>query len=98
MAGKRPKVGRLPFVKNSRTHHILLLAASRANAEQAMTIADVKSVLNPASRKSTDHDALRHLVNCKLLDRVSPDQWVITLGGRAALYDCANRKTYERKY
>lgn len=94
MAGKRPKVGRLPFVHNSRTHHILLLAASRSNAKKPMTFADVKSVLKPSPRTNRDHDALRHLVNNRLLARLGPDQWAITRTGMAALGESVNRKTY----
>ena len=93
MPSKRIPVERLPIKRSSPSHDVLLLAASRRNAGDVLTVDTVIHVLGRCRSPKKVHDAAGHLVKHDLLAEVGSGEWSITQHGESVLSEIARRNT-----
>jgi hypothetical protein len=92
MPGKRPLTPRLPFVKGSSTHDLLMLAASqRRGKEKVLTPEIAVYVMAKFTNANKVREVASRLCALGLLNRVGDDQWQITQQGEMVLYEATKR-------
>ena len=93
MPSKRIPVERLPIKRSSPSHDFLLLAASRRNAGDVLSVDTAIHVLGRCRSPKKVHDTAGHLVKHNLLIEIGSGEWSITKHGESVLSEIARRNT-----
>lgn len=82
---------RLPFLRNSSSHDLLLLAVSQTRARGYVDVETAMYVLVKFTKPSKVRDAAERLVKLGLLEEVRSDAWKITRLGETVLHQSADK-------
>jgi hypothetical protein len=82
---------RIPFLRNSSSHDLLLLAVSQTRAQGYLDVETAMYVLVKFTKPSMVRSTAERLVKLGLLEQVESDAWKITQLGATTLHQSADR-------
>lgn len=81
------------MLRNSKSHNLLLAAASLDRAKREITAANVMEIVKCFDKPGRFLESARHLMAHGLLVQVDESSWRITTAGKNALYDLTERRS-----
>lgn len=94
MSKPRELQPKLPVVRQSKSHNVLLLAVSQYRAGNELTHQVITQVFPQLATKGRAMEAVRHLLKHDLLSEgETPDQWKLTPSGQHVVSEIARRNT-----